>query len=362
MKRFSVLAAVSAVSLMISTPAAAQWVDPNRAASADAANAFQGWLRGFRDTALAAGVGAATLDRELAGLTYNPRVVRLDRSQPEGRTSTGPILPGYLERRLTPSRIEPGRRLAVELDDELARVERDYGVDGEVILGIWGMETNYGGYTGNFDAVRSLATLAFDGRREALFTGELIAALKMIDGGLTRRDQMIGSWAGALGNPQFLPSSYLKLAVDGDGDAKPDIWGSAPDTLGSIANYLRAEGWQPDVPWAVKVNVPAAFDRGSVAALEAPTECARVYAKHSRMLPIAEWKRLGLVPADGKGFPSDEVRASLVEIDGQGTDAYLATSNYRAILGYNCSNYYAVSVGTLADLVADARPGAAGGL
>ena len=211
-------------------------IDHNRGARADAEAGFQTWLWAFRTHALAQGISAATLDRELAGLSFNARTIALDRDQPVNRVQEGPILPGYLERRLTPSRIEPGRALAVRLDDILDRAEADYGVPGEIVLGIWGMETNYGGYTGNFDAVRALASLAFDGRREELFTRELVAALQMIDRGLARRDQMTGSWAGALGNPQFLPSSYMTYAVDQDGDGKPNIWGSRADTVASIAN------------------------------------------------------------------------------------------------------------------------------
>ncbi len=334
--------------------------DPNRAAQANAAPAFQNWLRGFRAKALAEGVSADVLDRELTGLTYNSRVVAYDRDQPVNRVSEGPILPGYLERRLVPSRIEPGRRLAVSLDPVLTRAEAETGVDGNIILGIWGMETNYGGYTGDFDAVRSLATLAFDGRREELFTRELIAALKMIDSGKARRDQMIGSWAGALGNPQFLPTSYLEHAVDADGDGRPNIWSSETDTVASIANYLKHYGWQAGIPWGVKVRVPAGFDRMAVRETTPATECSRVYAKHSKMLPISEWRAMGIMPVAGSRefdrFPSGDVLASLVEVDGQGTDAYLATVNYRALLGYNCSNYYAVSVGTLGDMVGTSRP------
>ncbi|MBV7256934.1 lytic murein transglycosylase [Pacificimonas sp. WHA3] len=341
---------------MAAAPPVAAQADPNRVAAGDAANGFQNWLAGFRAKAVSAGISAEIVDRELAGLTYNPTVVRLDRQQPVNRVTDDPILPGYLARRLTPTRIDPGRRLALSLNDVLVRAEAETGVDGDIILGIWGMETNYGGYTGDFDAVRSLATLAFDGRREGLFTRELIAALEMIDRGLARRGQMVGSWAGALGNPQFLPTSYLKHAVDYDGDTKANIWGSRADTIGSIANYLKEYGWVPGVPWGVKVSLPSGFDRDAVRALTPPTECTRVYAKHSRMLPVSEWKAMGIGIADPKGFPSDDVLASLVEVDGPGTDAYLATQNYRALLGYNCSNYYAISVGTLGDIVGTSRP------
>ena len=218
------------------------------------------------------------------------------------------------------------------------------------------METSYGGYTGNFDSVRALASLAFDGRREDLFTRELVAALKMIDQGLARRDQMTGSWAGALGNPQFLPTSYLRYAVDRDGDGRPNIWGSRADTVGSIANYLKEKGWQRGIPWGQKVRVPTGFDRAAVRNPEAPTECPRVYEKHSMMLPVSKWQEMGIRPMGAAPLPPGDTLASLVEVDGPGSDAYLAYRNYRALLEYNCSNYYAVSVGTLADLIAPSRP------
>ena len=335
---------------MIAGEAAAQRDDPNRAASDNAEAAFAAWLIEFREHALEEGISEATLDRELGGLSLDERAVRLDRRQPD----VGPgraLFTDYLERRLTQSRVDRGVRVQPSVAGSLARAEAEYGVPGEVILAVWGMETSYGAVTGDFDVLRALASLAFDGRREELFTRELVAALRMIDRGLASRERMTGSWAGAMGNSQFLPSSYLNHAVDLDGDGRPNIWGSEPDTLGSIANYLKAYGWQPGGEWAMKVAVPDDLDRTRIRNLVRPDECVRVREKHSRWLPVSEWKSLGVTPV-GDILPPDDTLATLVEVDGEGTGGYLTFGNYRALLGYNCSNFYALSVGMLADRIA----------
>jgi membrane-bound lytic murein transglycosylase B len=177
-----------------------------------------------------------------------------------------------------------------------------------------------------------------------------IATLRLMDRGFPR-SLLKGSWAGATGYPQFLPSMYLRLAVDADGDGRPNIWSSELDALASIANYLRNAGWKPGVPWGVRVSVPDGLDRASLRnRLRAP-RCPRVYERHSRWLTVREWKRLGLVAA-GNYWPNDNELASLIEPDGRGATAYLLTTNYRTILDYNCSNFYALSVGLLADAVA----------
>jgi lytic murein transglycosylase len=217
------------------------------------------------------------------------------------------------------------------------------------MVAIYGHETNYGSYTGDFDLIRSLATLSYEGRRRSLFEPELLATLKMLDNGVPR-SRLVGSWAGATGYPQFLPSVYLRLGKDGDGDGRVDIWNSEADALASIANYFVNAGWRRDQPWGVAVSVPAGFDRGSVTARTAPARCPRVFNRHSRWLTMAEWRSRGIVPTGG-GWPADSVMATLLEPDGPGKTAYLLTSNYRAILDYNCSNFYALSVGLLADAV-----------
>jgi lytic murein transglycosylase len=230
-----------------------------------------------------------------------------------------------------------------------ARVERQYGVPAEILIAIWGHETAYGAVTGSFDLAGALATLAWEGRRRELFEGELIALLKIAESGVANHS-LQGSWAGAFGNPQFLPTVYLRLAVDGDGDGDKDIWNSDADTLHSIANYFRDAGWRPGEPWGVRAYVPNSVNRDEIRPLVDAPVCPRVHERHSRWMTVAEWRELGVEPRGP--IPSDTM-AALFEPDGPAAPGYLVTQNYRVILEYNCSNYYAMSVGLLADEIVD---------
>ena len=209
---------------------------------------------------------------------------------------------------------------------------------------------------GGFDLPSAIATLAYDGRRVKLFTGELDALVRLVGEQGIPREQLKGSWAGAFGQAQFLPSSFLAYAKDGDGDGKIDLWGSNSDVFASIANYLAGNGWKAGLPWGFRAGLPRDFDRASVANPVKPESCVRPLERHSRWLTVAEWKALGLRPLNAF-WPADEVEMSLVEPDGAEGDAYLATRNYRAIMEYNCSNFYALSVALLGDAVQSAlRP------
>ena len=320
-------------------------------ASAQDDAGFQAYLGQLRLQALSAGVTARTVDSALPGLTINPRVIELDRQQP-GSDVAGPVamFAPYRIQHIDGQRIARGQRVYQAQRGRLATIERQTGVPESIMVAIWGNETNYGAYTGNFDLLRSLATLAYEGRRRALFAGEFVDALKMIDRGVPRA-QLKGSWAGATGNPQFLPSAYLRLARDGDGDGRADIWNSDADTLASIGNYFVNAGWRPGQPWGVAVDVPAGFDRSRIANRMMSPRCPRVFARHSGWQTMAEWRALGIAPRNGI-WPGDAVQATLLEPDGPGQTAYLLTGNYRVILDYNCSNFYALSVGLLADAVA----------
>lgn len=318
-------------------------------AIAQAPDGFQAYLASLRPKARAMGIRDATLDTAFSALTFNPRVVELDRSQPGGSfDSPIPDFEPYRQRHVDAARISRGRVVYQANRSKLARIEQETGVPESIMVAIYGHETNYGSYTGDFDLLRSLATLAYEGRRRNLFEPELLATLKMLDNGVPR-SRLVGSWAGATGYPQFLPSVYIRLAKDGDGDGRADIWTSEADALASIANYFVHAGWRKGQPWGVAVSVPATFNRASIANRTNAARCPRVMERHSRWLSMAEWRQRGIV---AKGaWPADNVLATLLEPDGPGKTAYLLTGNYRAILDYNCSNFYALSVGLLADAV-----------
>lgn len=311
---------------------------------------FRSYLESLRPKARAMGIRDATLDAVFPTLTLNPRVVQLDQTQPGGGAySPIPNFEPYRRQHVDAARIARGRTAYLANRTRLQRIEAQTGVPEEIMVAIYGHETNYGSYTGDFDLIRSLATLAHEGRRRALFEPELLATLKMLDDGVPR-SRLVGSWAGATGYPQFLPSVYLRVARDGDGDGRADIWTSEADALASIANYFVNAGWRRGEPWGVAVSVPAGFDRARVSARTDPARCPRVFNRHSRWLTMAEWRKLGLYPARGV-WPGDMIMATLLEPDGPGKTAYLLTGNYRAILDYNCSNFYALSVGLLADAI-----------
>jgi lytic murein transglycosylase len=313
---------------------------------------FQAYLPDLRRQAEREGVSQDTIERVFASLAYSSRTVELDQAQPggtAGSSATPPFAP-YRAQHVTAALISGGRQRYQANYSRLQEIGRRYGVTPSILVAIWGHETSYGAVTGDFDLLSSLATLAYEGRRRQLFADEFVAGLKMLDRGVPR-SLLKGSWAGATGYPQFLPSVWLRVAVDADGDGRADIWRSEADALGSIANYLSNAGWRRGVPWGVAVTVPPDLDRASLRPRVTAPRCPRVHDRQSRWLSVAEWKRLGLVSQSGS-WPRDTEMASLIEPDGPGRTAYLTTTNYRVILDYNCSNFYALSVGLLADAIA----------
>lgn len=305
-------------------------------------------------TARAAGVRDATIAAVIPALRQNARVIALDRAQPGGPPDSNVIPPfaPYRARHVTTDLITRGSARFRSYGPQLAWLEQRFGVEPQVLMAIFGHETSYGRVTGNFDLLEVLATLAYEGRRRAFFEGEFIAALKLVDRG-TPRSRLKGSWAGATGYPQFMPSNVLRLATDGDGDGVANIWGSEMDGLASIAAYLQDAGWKRGIHWGVPVNVPASLNRAAITTKLVSPRCPAVFRRHSRWLTMREWRALG-IQSIGAALPDSEM-ATLIEPDGQGTTAYLLTSNYRAILDYNCSNFYALSVGLLADRIAAGR-------
>lgn len=343
LRMISSKAAALAVAVVVASPAGAP-------AIAQDDTGFQSYLQTLSRQAAAEGVSRRTIDSVIPTLTFNQRVVALDRQQPESRPNA-PIsaFEPYRIRHVDAARIGRGRSAYQRQRGRLERIERETGVPESIMVAIWGHETNYGRVMGDFDLPRALASLAYEGRRRELFSGEFIATLKMIDRGVPR-EKLVGSWAGAFGGPQFLPSVYLRLARDGDGDGMADIWTSEADTLVSIANYFVNAGWRPGQPWGFAVSVPAGLDRRAIASRTTSPRCPRVHERHSRWKTMAEWRALGIVPT-GRGWPADNIQATLLEPDGPGKTGYLLTGNYRVILDYNCSNFYALSVGLLADEV-----------
>ncbi|MBK5265648.1 MAG: lytic murein transglycosylase [Alphaproteobacteria bacterium] len=345
--RFLTIAALLTVSALV--PSSPMGIPP---VQAQETTGFQAYLASLRGKARAMGISDATLDNVLPTLTINPRVIELDQSQPGGSfDSPIPDFEPYRVKHVDASRINRGRIAYQANRTKLRTIEQETGVPEAIMVAIYGHETNYGTFTGDFDLIRSLATLAFEGRRRALFEPELLAALKMLDNGVPR-SRLIGSWAGATGYPQFLPSVYLRVAKDGNGDGKADIWTNETDALASIANYFVDAGWRRGVPWGIAVTVPSNLNRNAIANRTNAARCPRVFERHSLWKTMAEWRQLGIIP-QGSAWPADTVMATLLEPDGQGKAAYLLTSNYRVILDYNCSNFYGLSVGLLADAVDD---------
>jgi membrane-bound lytic murein transglycosylase B len=299
---------------------------------------FAAWLEKLRGDAAALGVSEATLDAALSGIELIPRIIELDRGQPEV-TQT---FDEYMARRVTPALVEEGRHALQDHRELLEAVGAAYGVQPRFIVALWGVETRYGKYTGGFPVVAALATLAYDARRGAFFRRQLLDALRIIDGGHVAAKEMTGSWAGAMGQNQFMPSSFMSFAVDHDGDGRKDIWTTAADVFASTANYLARQGWRRDQSWGREVALPEGFDRGLVGLDVAKRAGA--------------WQRLGVRGADGGPLALGDAalrdaKVSIVTPGGPDSAAYMVLDNYRTILKWNRSGYFAVSVGHLADLI-----------
>ncbi len=327
---------------------------PKAAAMADtvlpltATPAFRGWVAVLRADALTKGISAATFDAAMTGVELNPRVIELDREQLQSPTTYA----SYVNRRLTASLIAQGRAAYAANAGPIDAAAQKYGVPGTVMVGIWGNESSYGGGMGRSDVIRSLVTLAYDGRRAELFRGELFAVLTLLERRQITRDQLVGSWAGAMGNAQFMPSSILTYGVDTDGDGQINLRTSLPDVFGSVGNYLKLKGWQPNLGWGFRAAIPAGYNSASIAETVPTTGCKRAFIKHSKLRPASTWRAEGFAPASAaSAWPADDVPMALVLPDGPGGIGFLTTANYRVILDYNCSNYYALTVLGLADAV-----------
>ncbi len=301
---------------------------------------FRAYLQSLWPQAQAAGVTRAVFDAALNGVTLDPRVLKPAGAQAE---FVKPIW-SYINGAVTAQRIEKGREMARTYQSVLADIEARYGVDRHIVLSVWGMETSYGSFTGNNSIIRALASLAFAGNREEFFRGELIGALVIIQQGHARADTLTGSWAGAMGQTQFMPTSFLKYAVDYDRDGRKDIWTNIPDALASTANYLASFGWQRGQPYGFEVILPPGFDISGHDPME--------------FRPFAYWMSAGVRRAGGRSMPASGA-ATIMLPAGRNGPAFLLTQNFRVIKEYNRSNAYAFGVGHLGERIAGAGPIAA---
>ncbi len=311
---------------------------PEQLVPATANLTFGDWIAGFRMRAEAQGIRAEVMDGAFAGIEYNTSVIEKDRNQSEfSRT-----IWDYLDGAVSADRIANGRAALAAHGDLLQRIEDAYGVDKEIVVAIWGLESAYGTFRGNIPIIPAMATLAFDGRRAAFFEGQLIAALKILQAGDVDAGHMTGSWAGAMGHTQFMPTSFLDHAVDFTGDGRRDIWSDDPaDALASTAAYLRHFGWQKGEPWGVEVRVPEGFDYGLTG--------ERVKK------PAGDWAALGIRDMEGKAVP-DHGAASILMPAGVRGATFMIFQNFHVIERYNAADAYVIGVGHLADRIAGGPP------
>jgi membrane-bound lytic murein transglycosylase B len=313
-----------------------------RAAPSPQPASFTAWREGFRPKAMAAGIRPEVFDAAFQGVGVNADVVRLDGRQAE---FTKPIWE-YLDSAASPTRIETGRAERARLNDTLAAIEARYGVDRQAVLAIWGMESNYGKNRGSIPVVESLATLAYDGRRQSFAEEQLIAALRILQSGDVTPGHMVGSWAGAMGHTQFIPTSYLSYAVDFRGDGHRDVWSDDPtDSLASTANYLRRSGWTLGQPWGVEVRLPQGFNYGS--------------ADQSNVRPVSDWRSRGVTLVSGAPLP-DHGSAAIIAPAGARGPAFAVFHNFFVIKKYNNATSYAMGVGHLGDRIMGGGPFLAG--
>ncbi len=300
---------------------------------------FEAFVQSLWPMAKQAGISRDLFDRAFAGITEpDPAVLKLASNQPEFTSTTS----AYLVKAVTPIRIETGQQMKAEEAKLLAAIERKYGVDRHILLGIWGMESNFGKDKGSMKVMRSLATLMYAGRKKQYARQQIVAALKILKKGLVSPETFTGSWAAAMGHTQFIPTSYLSFAVDWTGDGVKDIWRSKEDALASTANYLAKAGWRSDRPWGWEVNLPKNFNRSLIG--------------RSKWRPVSEWAKLGITPASGGNFSAPHAEAFVMVPQGINGPRFLVTRNFLAIMDYNISHSYAVAVGHLGDRIRGGAP------
>ena len=307
----------------------ASWLAVSSAGASRAG--FADWLEALRTEAHESGISEATITASLAGVEPVGRILELDRSQPGAPAE----FCEYLEKRLTDTRIERGRRMLEEHRAVLRAIGREYGVAPRFVIALWGLETNFGDYVGDYRVIDALATLAYDPRRGPMFRRQLLAALRIVDQGHQHPARMKGSWAGAMGQVQFMPTTFLDYAVDYDGDGRKDVWESLPDAFASAAHYLHRAGWNTGQTWGREVQLPTALARDKKALAGRRT--------------LAAWQAAGVRRRDGSDLPQANLKGAIVLPSGDPADAYLVYHNFKVLLRWNNSNFFGISVGSLAD-------------
>jgi membrane-bound lytic murein transglycosylase B len=302
------------------------------------ADKFQTCVQGLWPSARAGGVTRETFDRATRGLTFDPEVLEAAKYQPEYVRPIGE----YIDRAVSDKRLDTGKQMLIEQKDLLDKLEARHGVDRHVIVAIWGLESNYGNQPGDKNVIRSLATLICSGTKAKFARSQIVSALKILQRGDVSLEAMNGSWAGAMGHTQFIPTTYSAYAVDHDGDGKRDIWSNIPDALASTASYLRVSKWQPGAAWGYEVKLPKGMD---------PKRVGEKTAKS-----LAEWQKLGVVRVTGQPYPRPGDRATLFAPEGTKGPAFLLLNNFRSILRYNQANSYALAVGHLSDRLKGGGP------
>jgi membrane-bound lytic murein transglycosylase B len=300
---------------------------------------FEAFIQTLWPKVQAAGISRSLFDAAFAGIKDpDPAVLKLAQTQPEFTSTTS----AYLEKAVTPIRIDTGKQMKAQEATLLSAIEKKYGVDRHILLGIWGMESNFGKDEGSMSVMRSLSTLIYAGRKKDYAREQLIAAFRILQKGARTPDNFKGSWAAAMGHTQFIPTSYLSYAVDWTGDGKKDIWGSKEDALASTANYLAKAGWKSDRPWGWEVSLPKGFNKALIG--------------RTKWRPVSEWIKLGITPASGGSFKATQADAFVMIPQGIDGPAFLVTKNFMAIMDYNLSHSYALAVGHLGDRIRGGGP------
>jgi membrane-bound lytic murein transglycosylase B len=308
---------------------------------------FQTYLSDLKQEAIAKGYDSKLIDDAFATASYKEKVVSADKNQPEVKET----LETYLPKRVPQWKIDRARKLYAENKDVLEQVAKEFGVQARFIVALWGLESNFGTIQGGHNVISSLVTLAFDGRREALYKRQLWAALDILKSGHITLDKFKGSWAGAMGQTQFMPTSFNAYAVDYNNDGRKDIWTTKEDAFASIANYLKQEGWDDSLTWGRQVKLPENFDSKYV--LKRGTKTRKQWLEYwnDSERSLADWQALGVRKADGSDLPNVDVRAALVMPDDINRRMYLAYDNYKVFMHWNRSYYFATSVGYLSDRI-----------